>query len=189
MRTSLLALVATVVLIMASGIAAMAQSVSDTLAPGTATIQVVDAELVSPGLMRPGGAKTVYHEQGRQMEMTWASSDDRLSGDVICAGNREVNRDGSFVESETFVITNDDGRWVGQSMGLAAARPASDVVVGNGLLPVSPDHEDFVLLRGEGGYEGLSAIVNADWNQVPAAITGSIFAGELPAAPDLATIG
>ena len=153
------------------------------------TIQAFDPVLVAPGVMRPDDTRTVYHEQGRQMEMTWASSDARLSGDVICAGNREVNRDGSFVESETFVITNDDGRWVGQSMGLAAANPAPDVVVGNGLLPPSPDHEDFILLRGEGGYEGLSAIVNADWSQVPAAITGSIFSGELPAAPDLATIG
>ena len=155
----------------------------------TATIQVVDAELVSPGLMRPDETRTVYHEQGRQMEMTWASSDARLSGDVICAGNREVNRDGSFVESETFVITNDDGRWVGQSMGLAAANPAPDLVVGNGLLPPSPDHEDFVLLRGEGGYDGLSAIVDADWTKLPAVITGSIFAGELPEAPDLASVG
>lgn len=188
MRTSLLALVATVVLVLVGGLAAAAQS-TDPLAPGTAIVQVVDAELVSPGLMRPDETKTVYHEQGRQMEMTWAASDARLSGDVICAGNREVNRDGSFVESETFVITNDGGRWVGQSMGLAAANPVPDTVVGNGLLPVSPDHEDFILLRGEGGYEGLSAIVDADWNTAPATITGSIFSGELPAAPDLATIG
>lgn len=185
MRTSLLALAATALLVLAGGLAAA----SDPLTPGTATIQVIDAELVSPGLMRPDETKTVYHEQGREMEMTWASSDARLSGDVICAGNREVHRDGSFIESETFVITNDGGRWVGQSMGLATANPVPDIVVGNGLLPVSPDHEDFILLRGEGGYEGLSAIVDADWNTVPATIIGSIFSGELPAAPDLATIG
>jgi hypothetical protein len=64
-----------------------------------------------------------------------------------------------------------------------------DIVVGNGLLPVGPDHEDFVLLQGEGGYEGLSAIVNADWNTEPAVITGAILSGDLPRAPDLATIG
>jgi hypothetical protein len=167
----------------------VARTASDAPAAGSVTIQAFDPVLVAPGVMRPGDTRNVYHEQGRQMEMTWASSDARLSGDVICAGNREVNRDGSFVESETFVITNDDGRWVGQSMGLAAANPAPDLVVGNGLLPPSPDHEDFILLRGEGGYEGLSAIVNADWNQVPPVISGSIFAGELPAAPDLSTIG
>jgi hypothetical protein len=56
-------------------------------------------------------------------------------------------------------------------------------VVGNGLLPVSPDHEDFILFRGEDGYEGLSAIVDAGWDAAPATITGSIFSGELPAAP------
>jgi hypothetical protein len=123
------------------------------------------------------------------MDMTWSSSDARLSGDVTCAGNREVNRDGSFIESETFVITNDGGRWVGRSMGLAAANPVPDLVIGNGLLPTSPDHEDFVLFRGEGGYEGLSAIVDADWTTMPADITATVFAGELPEAPDLATIG
>ena len=167
----------------------VARTASDAPAAGSVTIQAFDPVLVAPGVMRPDDTRTVYHEQGRQMEMTWASSDARLSGDVICAGNREVNRDGSFVESETFVITNDGGRWVGQSMGLATANPVPDIVVGNGLLPVSPDHEDFILFRGEGGYEGLSAVVDADWTTVPAVITGSIFSGELPAAPDLATIG
>jgi hypothetical protein len=174
--------------VLAGGIAAMAQTASDLPVPGSATIQVVDVALVSPGVMRPDDSRTVYRQQGRQMEMTWASSDTRLSGDVICAGDREVNRDGSFVESATFVITNDGGRWVGRSMGLAAADPVTDIVVGNGLLPEGPDREELVLFQGEGGYEGLSAIVHADWNQEPPVVTGTIFRGDLPPAPDLAII-
>jgi hypothetical protein len=167
----------------------VARSASDGSTVGSATIQAFDRVLVTPGVMTPDASRTIYHEHGRQMEMIWVSSDARLSGDVICAGNREVNRDGSFVESETFIVTNDGGRWVGQSMGLAAADPAPDIVVGNGLLPFGPDHEDLVLLQGEGGYAGLSAIVHADWNVEPPVITATVFAGELPQAPDLATIG
>ena len=168
----------------------MARTASDAPAGRSVTIQAFDPVLVAPGVMRPDETRTVYHEQGRQMEMTWAASDDSsFRRHASARVTAKVNRDGSFVESETFVITNDGGRWVGQSMGLATANPVPDIVVGNGLLPVSPDHEDFILFRGEGGYEGLSAVVDADWTTVPAAITGSIFSGELPAAPDLATIG
>jgi hypothetical protein len=185
----LLTLTAAAILAIVGVAPPVARSASDGPAAGSATIQAFDPVLVTPGVMRPDETRSSYHEQGRQMTMTWVSSDARLSGDVICAGNREVNRDGSFVESETFVIANDGGRWVGQSMGLAAANAAPDLVVGNGLLPEASDHEDLVLLRGEGDYEGLSAIVNADWTKQPALITGTIFAGQLPEAPDLATIG
>jgi hypothetical protein len=190
-RTSLLALIAAVALVLVAGSIAVGQSTAatDPLASGTATIQVVGVELVSPGVMRPNETRTVYHERGRQTEMTFVSSDARLSGEVICAGNREVARDGSFIENETFAIVNDDGRWIGQSTGLAVAQPVPDPLITNGLLAPPSGHEDFVLLRGEGAYEGLSALVDIDWTQQPPVGTGAILSGELPEAPELAVIG
>jgi hypothetical protein len=167
----------------------VARPLSDGPASGSATIQAFDPVLVAPGVLTPDATRAVYHEQGRQMTMTWVSSDARLSGDVICAGNREVARDGSFIENETFAIVNDDGRWIGQSTGLAVAQPVPDPLITNGLLAPPSGHEDFVLLRGEGAYEGLSALVDIDWTQQPPVGTGAILSGELPEAPELAVIG
>jgi len=181
MRTLLRSLGATGALISLVSAAAIAQSPPI----GAVTIEPGPIELASVGIMSPNADRTAYVEQGRQMTMSFEASDPRLSGEVTCAGDRLVNRDGSFVEAETFAIVNDGGRWVGQSTGHYLAQPASDLVIGNGLLPSRDVHTDVVVLRGKGGYDGLSAVIEADWSANPPAVSGAIFSGELPTAPEL----
>lgn len=178
------ALVTTVALIVAAGAVAVGQSSTS----GLVNIEAGQIELTSPGVMSPNADHTAYLEQGREMTMAFEASDPRLSGAVTCAGNRLVNRDGSFIESETFVIANESGRWTGQSTGHVLAGPPPDIVVGIWPATVGPGHVDVVALRGEGAYEGLSAVLSADWSVDPPVVTGAIFEGALPSAPEL-TIG
>jgi hypothetical protein len=189
MRTRQLALVATVALIIVGGSVTMAQTAYDPLASGSVTIQIVDHALVAPGVMRPDETRSTYHETDRQTAMTWVSSDPRLSGEGLSAGNRDINRDGSFIEHETYAIANDGGGWVGPGVGLGVAPPMPNLLVSNGPLPASPDHQDLVVLRGEGAYEGLSALVRIDWTSEPPAGSGTIVRGDLSEAPDLAATG
>lgn len=187
MRTTFLTLITTAALIVVAGAVVMGQSPATTsgLTSSSTIIDIADVSLASPGILQPDATRTVYREHGRVTEMTFDSSDARLSGEVTSAGNRLVSRDGSFVEAESYVIANDGGRWFGQATGRLAARPGSDYVIGNGLLPAAPDHQDVVLLRGEGGYEGLSAVVDVDWSQEPLTASGTIYIGELPTAPEV----
>jgi|GEM_PF-5373067 len=182
MRTLFQTLVTTVALIMVVGAVAVGQSPTS----GLVTIEPGPIELTSPGVMTPNADRTTYLEKGREMALSWVASDPRLSGEVTCAGNRLVNRDGSFVEAETFAIVNEGGRWIGQSTGHVLAGPPADIVVGIWPVSTGPDHVDVVGLRGEGGYEGLSAVISADWSPDPPVITGAIFEGALPSAPELA---
>jgi hypothetical protein len=180
-----MSLVITAVVMLVGSAVAVGQSdrSPDPLASGTVSIAVTAVGLVSPGLMKPDDARAVYHEEGRQSRMTWEASDGRLSGEVTCAGSRHINRDGSFVETETYAVENDGGRWVGQSTGLGVTAPVSDSVIGNGPLLSGPGHQDRVLLRGEGSYEGLSALVDVDWAHQPPLVIGTIFRGEMPPTP------
>lgn len=189
MRTLCLTLFVTTALILVSGILALAAPLPATAGgQGAASIAVVDLE-VSPGLMRPDDARAVYHEDGRQLTMKWDSSDSRLSGAVTALCNRHINRDGSLVESEVYEVVNDGGRWTGLSTGIAAAPATSDLVIGSGLLPSGPGHEDMVLFHGEGSYEGFSALVDIDWAQQPPEVKATVLEGDLPPVPDLAAMG
>jgi hypothetical protein len=188
MRALCLSLVATVVIILAGAAVVVGQS-SDPTGPAKVSIQVVDTKLVTPGVMRPDATRAVYHEDGRKIAMTWQSSDGRLSGAVTAAGSRHINRDGSSIETEAYLVTNSDGRWVGQSTGLAVTQPKPDFVIGNGLLPVTTGHVDRVLLKGEGSYEGLSALVDIDWYEAAPAAAGLVFRGDMPMALTSGTAG
>jgi hypothetical protein len=189
MRTMLLTLAVSSTLIVSAGAIAAGRSMGDLPVVGAPTITVTEVGPITSGLMRPDALRSVYHEDGRQASMVWQSSDPCLSGDVTTLGDRHMNRDGSMVETEAYVVSNAGGRWTGLATGLATAQPPSDLVIGNGLLPPGPGHEDTVLLRGEGGYEGYSALLAIDWAQQPPTVSGTVFRGDLPAAPDLASIG
>jgi hypothetical protein len=189
MRTMLLTLAVSSSLILSAGAVAAGRSMGDLPVAGAPTITVTDVGPITPGLMRPDASRSVYHEDGRQASMVWQSSDPCLSGEGTTIGDRHMNRDGSMVETEAYVLSNAGGRWVGLATGLATAAAPSDLVIGNGLLPPGPGHDDLVLLRGEGGYEGYSALLAIDWAQQPPAVSGTVFRGDLPAAPDPASIG
>ena len=45
------------------------------------------------------------------------------------------------------------------------------------------DNDDLVTCVGNGGYEGLTAILVNDWTKTPVSINGLIFAGEVPPIP------
>ena len=142
----------------------------DPMAPSGATIQITDFPFFAYGESRPDESG-VLHELGRKVTMTWESSDPRLSGEVTYDGNRDIfsgNLDlGVTVGTERFEIVNDSGRWVGQATGW--------------LIP-SQSVGDIVLLRGEGGYEGLSALVHIDWSD--GSIGAVVFPGEMPPVPE-----
>jgi hypothetical protein len=203
MRTLRWTLAITIGLILAGGTVAAGQGWSlppqpwqpskdvapaDPMRGGTVSIELVGPAQVSPGVMVPDRERAFYHEDGRQTQATFESSDPRLSGQVTMAGNRHYNRDGSMVESEVYAIVNADGSWLGQATGLATAAAAPDPVIGNGLLPAGPGHEDMVILTGQGSYEGLTALLRADWTQQPPVITGAVVRGDAPALPALAMI-
>lgn len=176
-----IALVTAAALTVVVGAAATGQSAPT----GPVTIEPGQVELTSPGVMTPNADHTAYLEHGREMTMRFEASDPRLSGSVTCASDRLVGRDGSFVEAETFVVVNEGGRWTGQSTGHVLAGPPPDIVVGIWPATAGPDHVDVVALQGEGAYEGLSAVISADWSADPPVVTGAIFEGALPSAPDL----
>lgn len=182
MRTLRWSLAVAIVLVLAGGAVSVGQppGVLMPAASDSVTVEMVDRELVTPGVMRPDAERAVYHTDGHRIEATWVASDPRLSGGLTIIGSKHINRDGSMIETELYTVVNRDGRWVGESIGFAVAQPMPDLVIGNGLLPVGPDHEDFVVFKGEGSYQGLGALVDIDWSQQPTVIQGTIFRGELP---------
>lgn len=184
MRATFLTVVTTVILMLIGGTVAVAQS-ADLARPGSATIEIVRMELVSPGIIEADGSGPAYVEHGRTIDMTWVASDPRLSGEARCTGDRHINPDGSGFVTETFVIVNDTGRWVGTSTGLRVARPP-DFVIGSGLLPPGPGYQEFVLFEGEGAYDGLTAVVDIDASGGMPVVDGIVFQGALPTAPELA---
>jgi ABC-type sugar transport system substrate-binding protein len=138
----------------------------DPMAPSGATIQITDVPFFAYGEPQPDDSG-VLHELGRKLTMTWESSDPRLSGEVTYDGNRDMysgNLDfGVTVGTETFEIVNDGGRWIGQGTGWSIPSQSAG---------------DVVLLQGQGGYEGLSALVHIDWSDW--SIGAIIFPGEMP---------
>lgn len=73
------------------------------------------------------------------------------------------------VESATYEVVNEGGRWFGPAT--AQAGPS----LGN---------TDTILLRGEGGYAGLVAYVLMNGSTEPPRINAAIFPGEMPPVPE-----
>jgi hypothetical protein len=72
-----------------------------------------------------------------------------------------------MVESVTLEVANAGGRWIG---------PMNRGQVGS-------DGVGTATLRGEGGYEGLTALVFLDFGMTPYGIA-AVFPGEMPPVPE-----
>jgi hypothetical protein len=82
--------------------------------------------------------------------------------------------DGARIEvsSGTYDVRNDGGGWLCHRAGLYRPGWSPD-----------DDNDDMVTCVGNGGYEGLTAILVNDWTKTPVSIDGLIFAGEVPPSP------
>ncbi len=120
----------------------------------------------------------VRHEVGYQCEaQTWTLSDPRLTGAATTTWNADVYRvDGAevTVSAGTYDLRNDGGGWL--------CHYASDLAHGSGLF-TNADNDETVTCLGNGGYEGLTAILVNDWTKDPVTVTGLIFPGEVPPVP------
>jgi hypothetical protein len=80
-------------------------------------------------------------------------------------GERPVSQ--LAVGSESFTVTNDGGRWVGQAIGMQVCDQAG---------------YDTIVFRGEGGYEGLSAVMVIDYYK--GTQNAVVFPGQMPSMPE-----
>jgi hypothetical protein len=111
--------------------------------------------------------------------MTWSASDPRLSG-AVEAGTawslyEPASEDAAAGLVDTpggLVITNDGGSW-----GCVTSAPGGP----------EPDVETHTLVfQGSGGYEGLTAHVQVDWDAYPYLFSGVILEGDPLPDPELA---
>jgi hypothetical protein len=109
---------------------------------------------------------------------TFTTSDRRFSGSVINTWNADVwSVDGATISlrSGTYQVTNDGGSW--------SCQYAGNLAHGSGLF-FDPDIDESVMCHGEGGYEGLTAIMALDWSDfAKVTITGLIIPGDVPPVP------
>ena len=139
---------------------------TDPMRPRAATIDFGEFLSGSDGTRRADDPGVVHYE-GDHSEFRWESSDPRLSGTVTTTGNRDIYQGAPVtVESVTLEVVNDGGRWSG---------PLTQGTVGS-------ESRGTALLRGEGGYEGLTALIFLEWGSPPTAIA-AIFPGEMPPVP------
>jgi hypothetical protein len=139
----------------------------DPMRPRAATIDFDGHPLWVDGT-RSADDPGVLHFEGDHTEVPWESSDPRLSGMVTHTGNRDIYQGAAvMVQSVMLEVTNDGGRWIG---------PMTRGKVGS-------DHRGTAVLRGEGDYEGLTALIFLDFGMTPSGIA-AVFPGEMPALPE-----
>ena len=107
---------------------------------------------------------------------TWTSSDPRLTGEVSRRWNEDVYQtDEGFiaVNTDAAYLRNDDGDW---------ACSASNLYKNGGLFPEVLTGETFTCI-GDGGYEGLLAVLVVDQESSSSnseAFVGLVFSGDFP---------
>ncbi len=148
--------------------AAQSEEPTDPMRPRAASIDFGEYLSGSDGTRRADDPGVVHYE-GDHSEFRWESSDPRLSGTVTTTGNRDIYQGAPVtVESVTLEVVNDGGRWSG---------PLTQGTVGS-------DSRGTAVLRGEGDYEGLSALIFLEWNSTPPTAFAAIFPGEMPPVPE-----
>jgi hypothetical protein len=108
---------------------------------------------------------------------TWTSSDPRFTGEVSARWNEDVYKtDIGFVavSAGAYELRNDSGGW---------ACSTSSLVEGFGLFSVAVTG-DTLRCVGDGGYEGLSALLVYMDEEPAHPFSGLIFAGDFPPLPE-----
>jgi hypothetical protein len=150
---------------------------SEAIAPTWVTGTVQPASSCSPGDAEVDGDVT----RNRNVECSpqmWTSSDPRLTGEVARRWSQDVHRtdDGTIeVGMDAAYLRNEDGGW---------ACSASYLARGSGTSSPSVTGSTFDCV-GEGGYEGLSAILVLEQaGGFTEDIVGLIFSGDFPPLPE-----
>jgi hypothetical protein len=143
----------------------------------TGTASVVGTTCGAPTTTSSG--EGVASEWGlRCTGQSWEMNDPRLTGTAAVEWSQDIYdvADGErmAILVERYDLQNDLGSWVCRSDAVFA--PYS------GTLSSASDAET-ILCRGDGGYEGLTAILIGDWTTLPAPMRGAIFPGEPPPMP------
>ena len=158
---------------------AIAQSAEPSADPAVAPAWVTGALTLAPGCTEPTSTMEagVEHQRGFPLRAPGlTTTDPRLTGTASSALSVDVYRvDGARVEvsSGTYDVRNDGGTWLCHRA--IFYRP--------GWSPDDDDNDQMVTCVGNGGYEGLTAILIIDWTAEPVSINGLIFAGEVPPNP------
>ena len=120
----------------------------------------------------------VRHERNYECSpQTWTASDPRFSGEVSRRWNEDVYQtDNGFMAVNTTVdfLRNDEGGW---------ACSSSNLYEGFGLFPTNLTGKTATCV-GQGGYEGLSAILVEDEAEGGGPFVGLIFSGDFPPLPE-----
>ena len=144
----------------------------DPMAPARVSGSVGEAEATGITLGDSTFDEGATITEGWQATISWDASDPRLDGEVAQAGSTMEYRafNPLSVGATSRVLVNDDGRWVGTGTGLTV--PGVDM--------------EFVVMHGEGAYEGLTAVVWEDWSVDPPTFAGAIIPSDkMPAFPEL----
>jgi hypothetical protein len=105
---------------------------------------------------------------------SWTASDPRLGGDLTYTGNWLFDEDeGNSIQSGTYELTNDGGRWLGEATAYSSDALGADL--------------DVVVFTGREAYEGLTAYVVIDWSSDDVSgenFKGVIFPSAMPEVPE-----
>lgn len=171
---ALSALVITLAANMAVDVAAQDEP-AEPVAPAWVTGELrFDPTCTSPTSETDGA---VRHEWGFDCDaQTWATDDPRLSGEVRAMWNGDVYSGPNIsVITSAYHLRNDAGAWACRS---------NSVAHGSGWY-ATPETGETVTCDGEGGNEGMSAILVIDGPASgPLSISGLIFPGDLPPLPE-----
>ena len=121
----------------------------------------------------------VRRERGYRCEgQVWEASDVRLAGEAVSTWDADVydveDRYGPVsVRVGGYEVRNGSGGWSCRHSGVAQ---------GAGL-QVKPASGETLVCVGDGGYDGLAAVLELDWTSRPVTFQGVIFPGSLPSSP------
>lgn len=149
---------------------------TEDIAPTWVTGNITYAPSCSgPDIEMDGGVRRDRNYECRPQ--TWTASDPRFSGVVVSRWNEDVYQTdhGSVAVNMTAdFLRNDEGGW---------ACSASNLYEGSGLYPTHLTGKTATCV-GQGGYEGLSAILVVDEAKVGHPFVGLIFSGDIPPLPE-----
>ena len=182
MRTLRISLMATVTLALLGGLGAVAVAQADEDRQATATR--VTGETTAKREVFGGtysGIDGVDRNRDAVYEDTFEWSDPRLPSVMQITENVDIHYRGDDQDAWAWVgairLEDSDGAWTGSEYGMGEWVDQRLVL-----------QPRMMLLRGEGAYEGLSAMLQRSWETddptYPASVEGYIFEGELPPMPE-----